>query len=74
MEKLNVAKAEPLYEVINKEDDEYVIIDLMNQGGYIQIKMQSEGVIIDVWCERDDGSEDCIDTMAITYEELRGEE
>ena len=74
MEKLNVAKAEPLYEVINKENDEYVTIDLMNQGGYIQIKMDVEGVVVDAWSESDDGSENCIGTMMVTYEELKGEE
>lgn len=72
--KLNVAKAEPLYTVINNDDDEYVIVDLMDQGGFIQIKMEAEGVVIDFWCQRDDGSEDCIDTMMVSYEELRGEE
>ena len=72
--KLNVAKAEPLYTVINNDDDEYVIVDLMDQGGFIQIKMEAEGVVVDVWCQRDDGSEDCIDTMMVTYPELIGEE
>lgn len=71
---LNVAKAQQLYAVINNEYDEYVIVDLMGQGGFIQIKMEAEGVVVDVWCQRDDGSEDCIDTMAVTYEELKGEE
>ena len=72
--KLNVAKAEPLYTVVNNDDDEYVIVDLMDQGGFIQIKMEAECVVVDVWCQRDDGSESCIDTMAVSYEELRGEE
>ena len=71
---LNVAKAKPLYAVINNEYDEYVIIDLMDQGGFIQIKMEADGVVVDMWCQRDDGSEDCISTMMLTYEELRGEE
>tara|TARA_X000000950_G_C13889244_1_gene650155 strand:+ start:1824 stop:2069 length:246 start_codon:yes stop_codon:yes gene_type:complete len=81
MEKIDVAKdrlfplkAEPLYTVINKEDDEYVTVDLMTQGGFVQIKMESEGVVVDMWCQRDDGSEDCIGTMMLSYEELRGEE
>jgi len=71
---LNVAKAEPLYTVVNNDDDEYVIGDQMDKGGFIQIKMEAEGIVIDAWCERDDGSEDCISTMMVTYEELRGEE
>jgi len=69
-----VSKAEPLYTVVNNENDDTVFVDLMDQGGFIQIKMTSEGVIVDVWCQRGDGSESCIDTMAVTYEELRGEE
>ena len=70
----NVAKAEPLYNVVNNENDDIVFVDLMDQGGFIQIKMTSEGVIVDAWCQRDDGSEKCIGTMAATYEELKGEE
>ena len=58
---------------MNNDDDEYVIIDLMDQGGFVQIKMEAEGVIVDMWCERDDGSDDCIGTVWATYEELRGE-
>ena len=72
--KPNVAKAKPLYAVINNEYDEYVIVDLMDQGGFIQIKMEADGVVVDMWCQRDDGSEDCISTMMMTYEELRGED
>ena len=69
----NVAKAEPLYNVVNNENDDIVFVDLMDQGGFIQIKMTSEGVIVDLWCQRSDGSESCIDTMTATYEELKGE-
>ncbi len=72
--KLNVAKAEPLYKVINNEKDEYVIIDLMDQGGFIQIKFDADAVIIDGWAEKKDGSDNCIGSMAFSYQELWGGE
>jgi len=49
---------------------QYIMIDL-NQGGCVQVKLDDEGVVVDVWAIGSDDLGGPITSTWSTYQELR---
>jgi len=51
---------------------QYIMIDL-NQGGCVQVKLDDEGVVVDVWAIGSDDLGGPIASTWSTYQELKAE-